>query len=467
MKIEFTLNGQPRSLEAPASRRVVDLLRADLRLTGTKESCRSGECGACSILVDGESRLSCLMVAAQLAGRQVTTIEGVAADPTHAGLLAAFVQHGAVQCGYCSPGMVISAVDLLRRQPQPSRSEIRVALSGNLCRCTGYQKIVDAVAAAAEVGRALPPGVAPQPGGLVAPESPARDSSPPSAGDPGEAEVLLPATARELLELAGTTGSARLLAGGTDLFVAGRGSSPSPRVWIGLERVPELKAISAAGDELVIGAAATLEQIVQAAPVRQHLPLLLRAIAVLGSPPIRHMATLGGNLCTASPAADSWPALQVLGARVELRSLHQRRVLPLAGFITGPGKNELQSGEILWSVRVPLPATGMQGAYFKVGRRQAMAIAVASLAAAWRQRPDGTIDQVRLAWGSVGPTVLVFPEIESALEGQRWSLETLKRLAGRVASLVKPIDEVRASASYRRQVAGNLLLKLLEEPQTA
>jgi len=133
----------------PSDRRVIDILREDLNLTGTKEGCGAGECGGCTILVDGESRLSCLMLAAQLEGRSVTTIEGIASEDRLHPLQEAFVEHGAVQCGFCIPGMVLSAVDLLQRNPNPTRMEIRQGLSGNLCRCTGYQKIVDAVKAGA------------------------------------------------------------------------------------------------------------------------------------------------------------------------------------------------------------------------------------------------------------------------------------------------------------------------------
>jgi carbon-monoxide dehydrogenase small subunit len=150
MKIEisFILNGEAVQLETNSDRRVVDLLREDLGLTGTKEACGSGECGACTILVDGESRPACLMLAAQLEGRSVTTIEGLASGPRPHPLQEAFVAQGAVQCGYCTPGMILASVDLLARNPHPSRREIREGLSGNLCRCTGYQKIVDAVEAA-------------------------------------------------------------------------------------------------------------------------------------------------------------------------------------------------------------------------------------------------------------------------------------------------------------------------------
>ena len=148
MKICFTLNGTKIEIDALPDRRVVDLLRGDFHLTGTKEGCGQGECGACTILVDGESRLSCLILVPQLEGREVTTIEGLSHGQGLHPVQEAFVELGAVQCGFCSPGMILSAVDLLRRNPNPTRTEIREGISGNLCRCTGYQKIVDAMEAA-------------------------------------------------------------------------------------------------------------------------------------------------------------------------------------------------------------------------------------------------------------------------------------------------------------------------------
>ena len=150
MSIDFTLNGKKVRVDAAGDRRVVDLLRHDLGLTGTKEGCGSGECGACSIVVNGSTRLSCLTLAAQLQGSTVETIEGIAETDGLSPLQEAFVQHGAVQCGFCTPGMVVTAADLLSRHPRPSREEIREGISGNLCRCTGYQKIVDAIEAAAD-----------------------------------------------------------------------------------------------------------------------------------------------------------------------------------------------------------------------------------------------------------------------------------------------------------------------------
>lgn len=159
MKITFVLNGQEMQIDAPPDRKVVDLLREDLGLTGTKEGCGAGECGACTILVDGESRLSCLMLAVQLEGRRIKTIEGLS-DAENGALhpvQEAFIEYGAVQCGFCTPGMVLSAVHLLEKNPHPTRDKIRQGLGGNLCRCTGYVKIVDAVEAAArKVERDIP-----------------------------------------------------------------------------------------------------------------------------------------------------------------------------------------------------------------------------------------------------------------------------------------------------------------------
>lgn len=145
MKIKFWLNEKEVEIEAEPDRRVIDLLREDLGLTGAKECCGAGECGACTILVDGESRLSCLMLAAQLENRRIVTIEGLGSDSRFHAVQQAFIDYGAVQCGFCSPGMILAAVDLLKRSPSPSRDQIREGISGNICRCTGYQKIVDAI----------------------------------------------------------------------------------------------------------------------------------------------------------------------------------------------------------------------------------------------------------------------------------------------------------------------------------
>ncbi len=142
--IRFTLNGQETTLTTRPDRRVIDLLREDLGLVGSKEGCGSGECGACTILVDGEPRLACLMLAAQLEGRRVETVESLEQHDEGRRVLHALVEAGAVQCGYCTPGMAMTTLAMVRRDEPLTREGIRAGLSGNLCRCTGYVKIVDA-----------------------------------------------------------------------------------------------------------------------------------------------------------------------------------------------------------------------------------------------------------------------------------------------------------------------------------
>lgn len=149
--IRFTLNGLETELETVAERRVIDLLREDLGLTGSKEGCGTGECGACTILVDGLPKLACLMLAAQLEGRQVETVEALQQTEEGRALMTAFAEEGAVQCGYCIPGMEMASLALLRQDEPLTRERIKEGLSGNLCRCTGYVKIVDAVEKAARV----------------------------------------------------------------------------------------------------------------------------------------------------------------------------------------------------------------------------------------------------------------------------------------------------------------------------
>lgn len=150
MKLRFRLNGKFIALEIPGAERLIDLLRERLDLVGTKEGCGKGECGACTVLLDGKPVCSCLILAAQVAGREIVTIEGVAADKRYAQILNAFEETGAVQCGYCSPGMIVSTAALLEKDRHPSNEEIKRALAGNLCRCTGYSKIIEAVSRASE-----------------------------------------------------------------------------------------------------------------------------------------------------------------------------------------------------------------------------------------------------------------------------------------------------------------------------
>lgn len=152
--ITLTVNGQLEELLVPSNMTLLHALREELGYTGTKNGCEAGECGACTVLVDGEPINSCLVLAVELNGREVTTVEGLAQNGKLTPLQEQFAELNAVQCGYCTPGVLMSATALLNRNPQPTDEEIKEALVGNLCRCTGYQRIIDAVRAAARQGGA-------------------------------------------------------------------------------------------------------------------------------------------------------------------------------------------------------------------------------------------------------------------------------------------------------------------------
>ena len=252
---------------------------------------------------------------------------------------------------------------------------------------------------------------------------------------------------------------ARPMAGGTDLLVRCRRQGPCEVAL--LEGIPGLDAIGLDQGLLRIGATATHATMLDHPLVRQSLPVLTQALASLGSPLVRNMGTLGGNIVTASPAGDCLPPLVALDAVVELASRQGTRRMPLAELLMGPGRTALGAGEIILAVLVPPPSPGCLQHFEKVGRRDALAIAVASLAALIARDAAGRVTEARLAVGNLAPTVLRCREGEAFLLGRRLDQETLRALGQGIREVIAPIDDIRASAAYRRQVAGNLPLRLL------
>jgi xanthine dehydrogenase FAD-binding subunit len=252
----------------------------------------------------------------------------------------------------------------------------------------------------------------------------------------------------------------RIYAGGTDVLVNLRAGSERPRQLVCLERLGELQGVEDRGDRVLIKAGTPLARLAADPLVRTLFPVLTRAVKVLGSPHIRNMGTIGGNICSASPAGDTLPPLYVLRAEVELRNRNGVRRLPIGEFVHGPGQTALGPGEILAGVWIPKNPPFHRQHYEKVGQRQALAIAIVSLAALIDLSPEGIIHEIRLAWGSVGPTIVTAPALEAGLRGQPLTREVLREAAGEARRAVTPIDDLRAGADYRREVAGNLLYRL-------
>ena len=272
--------------------------------------------------------------------------------------------------------------------------------------------------------------------------------------------VSLPRTLNELWQILRDEPRSTLYAGGTDLLVKMRSGLIQPHHLVCLERIDELKAVEDREEEIYIGSCTTFTELLQSPLIRKHFPVLIDGLKVLGSPPIRNMGTIGGNIVTASPAGDTLPPLYVLRAEVELRKEDSSRRVAIKDFLKGPGETLLAPGEVLTGIFVSKQADLNLHHYEKVGQRKALAIAVVSLAALLRVSGRGIVEEARLAWGSVAPTVITSTEVEAILIGNRLSRQVLEKAARLVRTIVKPIDDLRASADYRRQVAGNLLLRL-------
>ncbi|HET8644975.1 MAG TPA: FAD binding domain-containing protein [Vicinamibacteria bacterium] len=433
LDVAFTVNGRPVRVRARSDQRLLDVLREQLRLTGAKEGCGKGECGACTVIVDGRAVDSCLMMAYQADGAVVETVEGLADGAMLHPLQESFIDRGGVQCGICIPGMIMAAKALLDEDASPAPETIRLGLAGNLCRCTGYTKIFEAVAQAARTP--LPP----------------RERPPATPAAPG---YYRPRTLDDAIEiLAQRAGEVRPVAGGTDLLVTARDAPQDRARLFDISAVPELKGIEERDGDLWIGAASSHTEIMESALVARWLPALHQACAVIGGPQVRNQGTLGGNLANASPAADAVPPLMACGATLELVSANGRREVAIDDFFTGYRKTALEPDELILGVRVPRRA-GLRSVFLRLGQRQAQAISKVSIAVAMTFK-DGRPDFARVALGSVAATVMRAPETEKALMAGGY--EGLVRAKETIREEVRPIDDIRSTREYRREMASVLL----------
>jgi len=275
--------------------------------------------------------------------------------------------------------------------------------------------------------------------------------------------VLLPANFHELWNIFNTSPEALVYGGGTDLLVklaSSRTPRQRPDVLICLENIEELREIRETDGRVRIGACVTHSRLLSHPLICGKFPLLPKALRLLGSPPVRNMGTLGGNICTASPAGDALPALYLYDAEMEIVSEDGSRFVPIGKFIKGPGKTGLQSGEILSAIWLN-KSNGYTIHHFeKVGQRNALAISIASMAALIKLSSEGIVEKIHLAWGSVAPTIALSSEIETALIGKSLSQTVLSETRPFLDRTISPIDDIRATAQYRRTIAANLLMRL-------
>ncbi len=260
-----------------------------------------------------------------------------------------------------------------------------------------------------------------------------------------------PATLEAALALKASEPAARFIAGGTDLVVQLRKRKAAPAPLISLRNIPELRGVTVDDASVRIGATTPLADLLRHEVVRAELPALAMALTTLASQQIRNVATVAGNLCNASPAADTAPPLLVHDARVELSSTAGTRALPLTSFLVGPGKTALSPGEVVTAVVVPRPTRGTRSAFLRQGR-VAMDLSLVSVAALVGIDDDRRPPVVRLAAGAVGPVPMRLPNAEAALVGRPLDAAALVAAAEVAAAEVAPITDLRASAAYRRRL---------------
>jgi xanthine dehydrogenase small subunit len=471
--IRFVLNG--RVMEAEVSdptRTVLQYLREDLRLTGTKEGCAEGDCGACTVVlvdVDKDSGLaafrtinSCIQFLPTLDGKELITVEGLRGDDNslHPVQAALVDSHGS-QCGFCTPGFVMSLFALYHSNAAPTRREIDDALAGNLCRCTGYRPIIAAARLMHQQQEETRPSAHPdllrqveRDGDLVI--------------DCDGRRFFAPADICALARTFEQYPEATILAGGTDvgLWVTKQFRDLGTVIYTG--RVGEMLDLVRTDSHLEIGGAVPLSEALPA--IVAEYPGLDEVFRRFASPPIRNAGTLGGNIANGSPIGDSMPALMVLGASLVLHKGEDERDLDLDAFYHDYQVNDLQPGEFVARIRIPLATKGVKVGSHKWSKRFDQDIS--AVCNAYRLELAGdTVRDFRMACGGLAAIVKRAENCEKAVIGKSWSTATIEAACDALAKDFQPISDMRATAAMRLLATQNLLRRfhletLGEAPET-
>ncbi len=450
---------------ADSNQTLLQFLREQQRLTGTKEGCAEGDCGACTIVLgelrNGEMTYravnACILFLPAMDGKQIITVESVADGTLHP-VQKAMVDAHASQCGFCTPGFIMSLLALHLNGGAHNRRNIDDALAGNLCRCTGYGPIIEAAtkACSGSVDAAWKARIGTAKAQLT---EWSEDKRTFKAETPG-GSFMAPKTADQLAASLENSPQATLVAGATDvgLWVTKIGRRLSPVISLG--DVAELRSLRSTDAHLEIGAGVTYSDAHAAlAEISESLGELVRRI---GSRQVRNSGTVGGNIANGSPIGDMPPALIAMGASLVLRSAHGKREIPLEDFFIDYGKQDLQPGEFVGRVLVPKKLHTFR--CYKVSKRFDQDI-TAVLGAFHLDIREESVVSARVAYGGMAGIPMRAAKCEAALTGKPWSADTIVNAQAALDQDFKPMTDMRASAAYRSLVARNLLERFYLETQ--
>jgi xanthine dehydrogenase small subunit len=470
-ELRFILNGQDVALRDVApDHTLLDWLRLSRLLTGTKEGCAEGDCGACTVLVGRltptgglvyEGVNACIRFMGSLDGCHVVTVEHVAARDGHLHpVQQAMVDFHGSQCGFCTPGFVMSLYALWMQTPNPSDQQIETALQGNLCRCTGYEPILRAARAISSYGGTDKDPLLTERATMIARLKALKDGARVEIGA-GKQRLVVPASLDDFATILEASPTATIVAGSTDvgLWVTKHMRDISPVLFIaGLD---ELKAMTVKDGVVSIGAGVTYSEAIET--LSQHIPALGPLINRIGGQQVRNMGTIGGNIANGSPIGDTPPALIALNSTLTLRKGSVRRTIRLEDYFIAYGKQDRQPGEFVESVHVPVPAAAEKFAVYKVTKRRDEDITATLGAFRMALAADGTVAEICIAYGGMAATPKRAFAVETALVGQPWTEATVEAAMEKYADDYAPLTDMRATADYRALVAKNLLLRFFME----
>ena len=274
-------------------------------------------------------------------------------------------------------------------------------------------------------------------------------------------KVFVPKSYEQLWDIWEKYPDAQVYAGGTDFFFEMHIGERNPLVMICLERIKELNGIELKGNNIIIGSGTTFSTMLTNSILQTYFPIIISTISRIGSPLIRNMATIGGNICTASPIGDTLPPLYILDTNLEICSKNNIRYIFLKDFIKESGIIDLKPKEILSKLIIKIPEEYNIHHFEKIGKRKALACTIVSIAALLKKE-KGIITAARIAWGGVGPTVIRDKSIEQCLRNSGWNINSLKEAANQAEQILSPINDVRAGANYRKKVAMNLIYRFMQ-----